>query len=320
MAMPAAARQRAVASHATALSGRDLPREVARVNGTRLMSDRLDAAVNALIPQESFHRNVPPEKLAEMRQRALKGLVDDELQYQEGLRRGVVVRSADLQAALARVASRYHNRQAFIDALRRGGATLADARREIRRSLIIEKTRARMVQAKCAVTRADAMRYFSANSERFVVPEQLHVYAITIGVDPGGSRQEWADARSRAEEVLRKVQAGASFGEMARTHSTDPSRTSGGDMGLVHRGSLTPEFEAATKNLARGEVNGVVQTIYGFHIVRVGDILPPRQKTFDEAAAEIQKDLGAKRCGEIADAWLARLRAAAAIRLDGTAQ
>ena len=314
-AAPAAARQGAAASHATTAPRREPPREVACVNGTRLMSDRLDAAVNALIPQESFHGRVSPETLAALRQQALDGLVDDELQYQDGLRRGVVVRSGDVEKALARAAARYPGRQAFLDALRRAGATLADARREIRRSFVIEKVRARAVLAKCGVTRPDALSYFTSNTDRFVVPEQLHVYAITISVDPGGSGQEWADARSRAEEVLRQVRSGAPFEEMARTYSTDPSRTSGGDMGLVHRGSLTPEFEAATQDLEPGQVSGVVQTIYGYHIVRVSDILPPRQQTFEEAAADIQKDLGAKRCVEMSDAWLGRLRAAAAIRV-----
>jgi peptidyl-prolyl cis-trans isomerase C len=320
VAMPATARQRAVASHVATTPRPGAPREVARVNGTRLMSDRLEAAVNALVPQESFHRSVPAEKLAAIREQALRSLVDGELVYQDGLRRGVAVRAVEIEAAMARAASRYPNRQAFLAALRQNGATLAGARRETRRSLIIDKTRARAVPSKCSVSRADASSYFAANAARFVIPEQLHVYAITIGVDPSGSAQDWAAGRTRAEEVLRKVKAGAPFEQMAREYSTDPSKSRGGDMGLVHRGSLTPEFEAATRSLARGDVyDGVVQTIYGFHVVRVADILPARQKTFEETAAEIGKDLGAKRCADMAEAWLGRLRAAAAIHL-GPAQ
>ena len=319
VAMPATARQRAVAAHDTTASRPEASREVARVNGTRLMSDRLEAAVNALVPQESFHRSVPADKLAAIREQALRSIVDGELIYQDGVRRGVTVRADEIDAAVTRAASRYPNHQAFLAALRQNGATLAGARREIRRSLIIDKTRARAVQAKCAVSRADASSYFASNTARFLVPEQLHVYAITIGVDPSGSKQDWANGRSRAEEVLRKVKAGTPFEELARTYSTDPSKARGGDMGLVHRGSLTPEFESATRNLAPGETyDGVVQTIYGFHVVRVADVLPPRQKTFDETAAEIRRDLGAKRCADMAEEWLGRLRAAAVIHLGAT--
>ena len=63
----------------------------------------------------------------------------------------------------------------------------------------------------------------------------------------------------------------------------------------------------------------VIQTIYGFHIVQVAGIEPPRPRTFEEAEAEIRKDLGAKRCAEMTDAWLGGLRSAATIRL-GSAQ
>jgi parvulin-like peptidyl-prolyl isomerase len=249
----------------------------------------------------------------------LNGLVDDELQYQEGVRRGIVVPVAEVNAAVARAARRYPGRQAFLAALRRGGATLADARREIRRTLLIEKTRARAIQSKCRVTRADASAYFASNAARFVIPEQLHIFAITIGVDPSGSPQDWTAARARAGEVMGKVKTGAAFETLAREYSTDPSKMKGGDMGLVHRGSLTPEFEAATRGLASGEVHdAVIQTIYGFHIVKVADILPPRQQTFAETAGRIQKDLAATRCADTSAAWLARLRAAATIRLGPT--
>ena len=72
---------------------------------------------------------------------------------------------------------------------------------------------------------------------------------------------------------------------MARTHSTDKTRESGGDMGFVHRGSLTDEFEQALRDLKPGGVSPVIQTLYGFHIVRVASIRPPEQKALPEVAA-----------------------------------
>src|SRR5690349_16509971 len=71
------------ASHAAGNAARGVLRPVAVVNGTPLFSDRLESAVAALLPYESFHRNVSTDKLAELRRQALAGLVDDELQYQD---------------------------------------------------------------------------------------------------------------------------------------------------------------------------------------------------------------------------------------------
>ena len=293
-------------------------RVVGRVNGVAIMSDRLEAAFNALVPLESFHRGVSPEKMAALRERALQNLVDEELQYQDGVRRALAVTDAEVGAALARVKKTYPSPQALADRLRRAGQTLADVRREIRRSLTIAKAHNLAVGSRCQVSRDEAANFFQANPARFVIPEQLHVYAITIGVDPSSSDRQWADAKSRAEDVLRQLSAGAAFAEMARKYSTDASRTTGGDMGFVHRGSLSDELEAATRDLKPGQDSDVVQTLYGYHIVRVSEIRPPHKTTFAELGAEIQKDLTAKRCAEVHDAWLAQLRAEATIVLGGT--
>ena len=152
-----------------------------------------------------------------------------------------------------------------------------------------------------------------------MVPEQLHVYAITFGVDPGAPAAAWSDAKAKAGQVLGQIRSGAPFEEMARRHSTDKTRESGGDMGFVHRGSLTDEFEQALRDMKPGGVSPVIQTLYGFHIVRVASIRPPQQKALTEVAAGIRKDLTKQRCAETEAAWTARLRASAAIVLTDAA-
>lgn len=190
---------------------------------------------------------------------------------------------------------------------------MATARLELARSLTIERALARQVGSRCSVTAADARRYFDQNHDRFVIPEQLHVYAITIGVEPSASSKDWTDAKTKAQDVLKQIRAGAAFDEAARKYSTDPSRTAGGDMGFIHRGSLSDQFETATKTLPVGQVSDVVQTIYGFHIIRVAEIRAPRAKTFAEVEKTLPADLTATRCTEMKTAWIADLRRTAKI-------
>jgi len=303
-----AAAQRAVPSHQTPART-----EVVRVNGVALMSDRLEAAIGAMLPQQSFHRSVSTARMSELRTQALDAMIDEELEYQSGVRLGIRPSAAAVDAALTTLKKTFPSPQAFAEALRTSGATLAGARRELARSLTIERAAARQVTAHCSVTAVDAKRYFDQNRDRFVIPEQLHVYAITVGVEPSASSKTWADARTRAQDVLRQIRAGAAFDEVARKYSTDPSRTSGGDMGFIHRGSLSEPFEAATKGLPVGQTSDLVQTIYGFHIVRVGEIRPPRAKTYTEVEPTLAADLTATRCTAMKTSWIAGLRRAAAI-------
>jgi peptidyl-prolyl cis-trans isomerase C len=291
------------------------PHDVARVNGAPITSDRLDAAVGALIPMESFHRNVSVEKMAELRQRALQTLVDDELQYQDGVRQAIKVSDKDVQAVWDKTVAQYGGAKAFDAALSRARTTRDAARIEIRRTLIIDKAYERSVTAQCQVSRDDVQRFFVANPDRFVEPEQLHIYAITVGVDPSSTSAQWAAARARAGQALEELKAGASFEATVLKYSTDPSKAQGGDMGFLHRGSLSETFERVARELPVGRFSDVIQTIYGYHIVRVSEVRPARKKSFEDVSATLQSDLTAARCAERKDAWLAGLRARASVAL-----
>ena len=309
----AASAQKPVASHGTASARPAAAHVVARVNGAPITSDRLDVALRRLIPFESFHRNVDADTVERLRGKALDGLIDEELRYQDGVRAGLTPSAAEVDAGLEAFEARYGTREAFDQARRASGASIEDVRQEIRRALVVQKAFDHAVTSRCQVSADEAAQFYADNLERFVVPEQLHVYAITFGVDPGSPARGWSDAKANAEQVLGQIKDGAPFEEMARAYSTDKTRESGGDMGFVHRGGLTDEFEQALRDLKPGGVSPVIQTLYGYHIVRVASIRPPEQKALPEVAAGIQKDLTKQRCAETETAWTARLRASATI-------
>jgi peptidyl-prolyl cis-trans isomerase C len=309
----AAATQQAWPSHARELP-RPAPVTVAVVNGVPLLSDRLEAAVNTLLPTQSFHQNVNAAKLADLRRQALMQIVDEELQFQDGVRGGLRVADREVEAALADAMARYPSRKAFTTALAQSGATMTDMRRELRRRLTIARALDLNVTSRCAVDRDEAQRYFAQHPERFVEPERLRIHAITIGVEPSGGTAAWAAARTRADEVRRQLADGADFESLATRYSTDTATAAkGGDMGLVHRGSLSQAFEAVAAALRVGETSAIVETIYGYHLIRVTEILPPRPRSFADVGERLQQDLSAERCTSAKDAWLASLRATATI-------
>jgi peptidyl-prolyl cis-trans isomerase C len=290
---------------------------VVRVNGVVLSSQRLDAALNQLIPYESFHRSVSPQKAEELRRRAMDSIVNQELQYQEGRRLGVRVPDRRLQQEVTVVQRRYGTRAALLAALKQSGSTLQDLRQELSRTLTVDEVIRREVTAKCQVTSAEAAAFFAANPARFTVPEQVHVYGITVGVEPSASPEQWSQAKARAEELRRQIVAGAAFEEIARQHSTDPARASGGDMGFLHRGSMMEDFEQAISSIPLRQPSVVVQSIYGYHLLQVTEIRAPRSQSLADVAAGLKKDLTTKRCDERRDAWIAELRERSSIEMIG---
>ncbi len=317
VAVPPLAAQQPVPSHAPAAPASTLT-EVARVNGVAVTSDRLAAALSTLIPQESFHRNVDARRMAELRTQALSSVIDDELAYQDGVRRGLRAAPADVRKAWDQTVARYGGPAAFTSGLRQSGLSRTSVEREIARRLIVEQNYGDSVTKGCRVTAVEARRFFGDHPERFVEPEQLHVQAITVAVNPSSPPSAWSEARARATEARAALDEGTTFDEVARTYSTDPSHEKGGDMGFVHRGSLASPFDEVVERLPPGGTSAVVESLYGYHILRVSEVRPPQAKSFEQVSSSLMNDLSATRCAERKDAWLAQLRTAARIeRLEG---
>jgi parvulin-like peptidyl-prolyl isomerase len=309
-------------SHGSAATNRDGAAVVAHVNGVAIREADVQAAVDSRLPLSSYHRNVSPEKLAEIRSQALDSLIDEELRYQEAVRLRVRVQPKDVEQALDRARKSYQGGpEAFERARVASGATMPQLRSGILRGLMIKKLYDQAVGQSCVVNENDARAFYNGNKTRFVQPEQLRPYVITIGVPPSASKNQWEQARQKAADLARQLAAGASFEALARQHSTDPSSGKGGDLGFVHRGRLTEEFESALKVLRVGQVSGVIQSIYGFHIIRLAEIRPAVQSPFETVKAQLVRDLTETRCSDAETRWQKRLRAGARIQIvDGSIQ
>src|SRR5207237_914897 len=146
------------------------PAVVARVNGASIGAGDLEAALNTVIPLSSYHQNVKPEKLQDLRKQALDGLIDEELRYQDAVRLDVRVPPMEVEQALDRARKAYRDPEAFERARRASGATLAQLRASILRALMIQKAYGEVVTSRCLITEADAAAYYRENTSRFVVP------------------------------------------------------------------------------------------------------------------------------------------------------
>ncbi len=149
--------------------------------------------------------------------------------------------------------------------------------------------------ANTTVTDPDLQAYYDQHREEFRVPDQVKVAHILIKTPlpaPGAKEDEKAiaDARAKAEDVLKQVKAGGDFAKLAEKYSDDPgSAKSGGELGWIGRGRTVPEFEKAAFSLAKGQTSDLVKSSYGFHIIRVEDKQEAHLKTLAEVKSEIEE-------------------------------
>jgi peptidyl-prolyl cis-trans isomerase D len=139
----------------------------------------------------------------------------------------------------------------------------------------------------------DLRSYYEQNAARLSGTEERRASHILIAAAKGAPDADRQKARARAEELLAQVRKTPdSFAELARKQSQDPgSAARGGDLDFFARGAMVKPFEDAVFALKKGEVSNVVESDFGYHIIKLTDIKTPKQKSFEELRASLEADL-----------------------------
>lgn len=187
----------------------------------------------------------------------------------------------------------FQRRVLALDAEKSGAASapLAAAQLQIARDRVLSEMRLdtldRAATPPDAALDAQAQSTYRAEPQRFAHPEQIEARHILIALAT-------PDARAKAEQLLTELRAGAKFEDLARANSTDGgSAARGGDLGWFARGRMVPEFETAAFALQKpGDLSGVVETKFGFHIIQLQGKRAAGTKPFAEVRDELRKEVG----------------------------
>jgi peptidyl-prolyl cis-trans isomerase D len=149
------------------------------------------------------------------------------------------------------------------------------------------------VEKTVSVPEAELKTYYEQNQERLASLEERRASHILINAPASASAQDRAKAKAKAEELLAQLQKNPDkFAELARKNSQDPgSAEKGGDLDFFARGAMVKPFEDAVYGLKKGETSGVVETEFGYHIIRLTDIRTPKQKSFEDARESLQNEV-----------------------------
>jgi peptidyl-prolyl cis-trans isomerase D len=150
------------------------------------------------------------------------------------------------------------------------------------------------------IKEGDIEDYYHSHRDDFFVPEQVsvsHILLKTIGPDGKPDPKLDAPAKAKAEGVLKQLQSGGNFAELAKKNSEDNagpaggSAAKGGSLGWLQKGQTVPEFEKVAFSLPKGQTSDLVKSEYGYHIIRVDDKQDAHEKPLPEVKAQIQATL-----------------------------
>jgi peptidyl-prolyl cis-trans isomerase C len=243
---------------------------VARVNGTPIYRKAVKDLVQGTIAMQD--REPDAAGVAALADEALQSLIALDLLYQESQARGITVSDADVDAEIARSKQRFPDAASFAAAMKANHMTEADLRRDTRKTMAVNRLLEGSVLRDVKVSPDEITAFYEENKDKFKHPEEVRASHILIRVPEKASAAERKKAQRHAEALLKQLQAGADFAQLAREQSQDPvSAARGGDRGFLGHGEMDTHFEKAAFALAPGRLSGVVATPYGFEIIKVTD-------------------------------------------------
>lgn len=152
-----------------------------------------------------------------------------------------------------------------------------------------------------SLNEADLQSYYAQNKDRFGTPEERQGSHILIAAARDGDAAEREKAKARAAELLAELrQAPASFGEVARKNSQDPgSAERGGQLDMAPRGAMVKPFEDALFALQnKGDISEVVESDFGYHIIRLDEVKPGVAQPFEQVRAQIENEVRTQQASE----------------------
>jgi peptidyl-prolyl cis-trans isomerase C len=291
-----------------------LPDVLARVNGEPVAKADFDRLIQNM--ERNAGQSVPAERRDEIFRQALDQLVTYAVLAQETRARNITVSDAEVDARLQTMKAQFRgDDEAFRKAIAERGITEQKMKDDARTGMVIQKMMEAEVASQPPPTDAQAREFYDKNPDKFTEPEAVRASHILIKADQTADAATKKKARAKAEAVLKKAKAGADFAQLARDNSADGSAQQGGDLGFFPRGQMVPAFEQAAFALEDGQISGIVETQFGFHIIKTVQHKASAAVPFDMVSGRIKEFLTEQHKQEKADAFIASLKKKARIEV-----
>ncbi len=197
---------------------------------------------------------------------------------------GISVSEEEVEDELKRrIAVEYHSESAFLDSIKASNMTLADAKEELRRSMLFDRIAVKDIR----INDEEVLHYFNENKEQFSVPEKRRVSRIVLKFE------------SDANAVRDRLLMGYDFGALAREKSISTDKKNGGDVGFIVKGVLNPvssEVEKVAFQLPKNEISPVIKSSDGFHIIKVTEIVPKYDPEFEAVKEAVSLKARLEKC------------------------
>ena len=292
-----------------------------RVNGEpAVIQSEIDEALEQFLAQNGSR--IPPDQLARAKREISREMAQNfAMQYLlkgEADKAGIEVTDADRAATLERFG--FADRAAAVQAF---GVPEARFDKIFDTNIAIQKLLESQTNGIAAPTPEEVRAKFdeiaASSPQALETPEKATASHILVKVEPGASDEAKAAAREKIEAIRKRALDGEDFAALARENSDCPSSARGGDLGSFGRGQMVKPFEDAAFSQEIGVVGDVVETQFGFHVVKVTDRTEAAKKDFDDVKDELAEGMLREKTNGAIRSFVEKVRKGADIQIVGKA-
>jgi peptidyl-prolyl cis-trans isomerase C len=295
------------------------PSEVlVRVNGDEITRGEIQEVMDAAMRQMAGQ--VPPQQLqqmqAQMYQRIRDDLITKKLLDAVMADANVEVTDAELAEAIDEIRANVPPGQDLETALTTAGSSLEELTGNVTQQLATRKFLDSKTADIADATDPEVREFYESNPDRFQQPESVTASHILLRVTETDSAEAKADKKAKLEQMRSDILAGTtSFEDAAMSGSDCPSKAQGGSLGTFGKGQMVPEFEVAAFTQEIDEVGDIVETQFGYHIIRVSDRTDSGVVDYEEAQEQISTFVTNQKKQEAVTEYIISLRDSATIEI-----
>jgi parvulin-like peptidyl-prolyl isomerase len=244
--------------------------------------------------------------------------VDEMLLVQRGRELGYALGDEQFAQILGNLKkeNKLEDDQRFQEALRQEGLTLADLRKNVEHSMLLNRVQQVDVMDKISVTEEESKAFYEAHRQEFTTPSELTLREILIevpGSDKGVNVAQDDELREKAEDVRKRLLAGEPFPRLAAEVSTGASKANGGLIGPINHDELAPALQKMLDSMKVGDLTQVMRTQRGYQILKIESRTETKIKAFDDARDDISRRVAEQKSRGEMQKYLDRLREQASI-------
>jgi peptidyl-prolyl cis-trans isomerase C len=283
--------------------------KVAMVNGTVITRGDFDREMNRVRQQLSrMGRPLTRTQLSSVENRVLENLITNELLFQETKKKGIKAEEQAINEQLNKIKQRFPNEEAYKSTIGKMNLSEADIITQIEKGLSIQQLVKQEFSPKVNVSDKETRAYYDGHQDMFKRPEEVRASHILIKVDSKADKSQKADAYKKISEIQVKIKQGGDFATLAKEFSEGPSNVKGGDLGFFKRGQMVKPFEEAAFALSPGQVSGIVETRFGYHIIKVFEKNPESVSEYSAVKDRLKQSLEQQEVQKLMEVYVEGLK------------